>query len=158
VFPVHGVEYSRVCGRINAYEHELPNGFTGNNLRANIDLPYLDGVSITNGERERQHIWSFASQYYDVGREPIREIVAIVGDDFFCDNPDDGSFDGGANIVEDPLWDGIDCSVNNPSCCTDAPWFCKELNEPAVSDIEVRICGDTDEEDTPIFLMEIYVQ
>ena len=50
------------------------------------------------------------------------------------------------------------CEYNNP------PWFCKQLNQTTTEDIEIRIMGDVDEfnfleeEDTPIELIEIFVQ
>ena len=39
-------------------------------------------------------------------------------------------------------------------------WFSMELPSSSTDDIEVRICGNegTDNEDTPIELMEIYIQ
>ena len=61
---------------------------------------------------------------------------------------------------EDPLWDGEQCEGE---CCSNGkspPWFSVELPNPTSDDIEVRICcGEgTQEDDTPIQLLEIYVQ
>ena len=52
---------------------------------------------------------------------------------------------------------------NEGTCCTGAntpPWFSVELHNSTSDDIEVRICHDQDtiDEDTPIQLLEIYVQ
>jgi hypothetical protein len=64
---------------------------------------------------------------------------------------------------DDPLWDGQQCD-DEGTCCTGAntpPWFSVDLPSPTSDDIEVRICGDEDtkyNEDTPIQLLEIYIQ
>ena len=61
----------------------------------------------------------------------------------------------------DPLWDSDGCGPTS-RCCTwnNPPWFCRELPEPTTDNIEVRICGDyiTENEDTPIQQLEIYIQ
>ena len=61
----------------------------------------------------------------------------------------------------DPLWDGEDCRSGS-TCCElhGPPYFCKSLTEPTTNDIEVRICADQQfsKEDTPIELIEIFVQ
>ena len=62
----------------------------------------------------------------------------------------------------DKLWDGEQCS-HEGTCCTGAntpPWFSVSLRSPTNDDIEVRIMGteSTTNEDTPIELLEIYVQ
>ena len=61
----------------------------------------------------------------------------------------------------DPLWDGEGCGSTS-TCCefNNPPWFCKQLPQPTTEDIEVRICSsrETDSEDTPIELIELYIQ
>ena len=61
----------------------------------------------------------------------------------------------------DKLWDGLMCS-NEGTCCTNKflPWFSRELPSLTSDDIEVYICGDegTDNEGSPVELVEIYVQ
>ena len=62
----------------------------------------------------------------------------------------------------DKLWDGEQCS-HEGTCCTGTstpPWFSVDLNSSTSDDIEVRIIGteSTENEDTPIELLEIYVQ
>ena len=58
-FPVNGIEYSRVRGRIVAYQIGTPSGF-GSPLSDSIDSYYVAGISLTHGQ-PRQHIWSFAN-------------------------------------------------------------------------------------------------
>ena len=65
-------------------------------------------------------------------------------------------------IPNDKLWDGEQCS-HEGTCCTGTntpPWFSVNLGSPISDDIEVRIMGteNTTNEDTPIELIEIYVQ
>ena len=62
-----GQTYSRVCGRVIAYQHR--NTLAFNTLitqNRTIEQHYLDGVSITHGSAgSRQHVWSFASTLGD---------------------------------------------------------------------------------------------
>ncbi len=57
-YPVDGISYSRVCGRIKAYQDYSPNAF--NPYHANqaltIDDTYVEGVSLTHGQNPRKHI------------------------------------------------------------------------------------------------------
>lgn len=38
------------------------------------------------------------------------------------------------------------------------PWFSVDLPNPTTDDIEVRICAGNSDEDTPIGLLELYIQ
>ena len=49
--------FSRVCGKIKAYQFGHPDAFFPS--ISNIDNCYVDGISLTHG-RPRQHIWTFA--------------------------------------------------------------------------------------------------
>ena len=53
------VPYSRVCGRVRAYQVGSTNAFRFRET-AGIDNTYVDGVSLTHG-RPSQHIWTFAA-------------------------------------------------------------------------------------------------
>ena len=68
-FPLNGVKYSRVCGKIKAYQLGVSNGFGPyyHNKRLTIDGSYVDGVSLTHGQRPRKHIWTFASALHENG-------------------------------------------------------------------------------------------
>ena len=57
-FPVHGVQYSRVCGRIIAYQIGTPSGINDWLFSNNIETHYVAGISLTHGS-PRQHIWTF---------------------------------------------------------------------------------------------------
>ena len=57
-FHVHGIQYSRVCGRIVGYQLGPPVAFFY--AYRGIDSYYIEGISLTHGQSPRQHIWSFA--------------------------------------------------------------------------------------------------
>ena len=161
-FGVNGMEYSRVCGRIIAYQFSDPDAFRS----SNIESYYVDGISTTYG-MPRNHIWSFASSWL---RSPnlcpctssSRSSPTFVGEHYFCESGNehnDGS-DLGRTFTQDLLWDGQDCVDESNYHSGSAPWFTRDLPNPTTDDIEVCICGDegTDNEDTPIMLLDIYIQ
>ena len=58
VFPVEGVQYSRVCGKIIGYQDGTPDAFYAYNHRGQttIDSHYVEGISLTHGTSPRKHI------------------------------------------------------------------------------------------------------
>ena len=52
IFLSYGIPYSKVCGRINAYQFGTPEGFLGyiNQNQQTLDDAYADGISITFGD------------------------------------------------------------------------------------------------------------
>ena len=77
-FPANGLSYSRVCGRVNAYQKGIPGAFrssiTGH--RAGLENTYMEGVSITHGNAgSRQHIWSFVAAGYETANNFDSRIV-----------------------------------------------------------------------------------
>lgn len=157
-FTVHGVSYTQVSGRVyGLYEKGHAHGLDG--PTTTLEGPYLAGVSITISH-PRKHIWSFAAGIYYLFI--ISEVLAVTGNDYFCEGEDDYQYydeefyEHDVHGTSGPLWDGRGCG-SVVECCTRAPWFCKTLSEPTTSDIEVRICGNHDV-NTPIFLLELYVQ
>ena len=177
VFPANGYRYSRVCGRIRAYQCGQPEAFNTGYFSISIGH-YVDGISITHSD-PRQHVWSFAAGRYESvsggsacpcssGYIDDNEVPSFVGDDYFCDTGADTSppvcdLNTGAGVFpDDPLWDGEGCGPNTSTCCefNNPPWFCKTLPQPTTDDLEVRLCSDGitgGSEDTPIELIEIYV-
>ena len=172
-FPVHGIEYSQVCGRIRGYQDRTPEAFY---LRIgypmSIDDSYVNGVSLTHGNLSRQHIWTFAA----AGGETLPTnnlcpctrpsdtytgtIPPYVGNDYFCETGERGLFRY-IFYPDDPLWDGQGCGGTS-TCCSfnNPPWFCKQLPQPTTDDIELRLCADQaiDNEDTPLEMVEIYMK
>ena len=174
-FPTHGIEYSRVCGRVVGYQYATPEAFHNYEIgrATTIDSSYVDGVSLTYGDSPRQHIWTFAaardedsktitSYQCPCTRPGVTDSVTVppfIGQDYFCET---GSRAGFHSIFypDDPLWDGQGCGGTS-TCCefNNPPWFCKQLPQPTTDDIELRLCDDQDisNEDTPIEKVEVYV-
>ena len=166
IFPVNGVTYSHVCGKIVGYQFGPVTGFQHQSV--GIDSHYVAGISLTNGQ-PRQHIWTLANalgEAYTLGVCPCIQgsediVPAFVGNDYFCDTaePGRGAIDG-KFYSNDPLWDGQGCGSTS-TCCefNNPPWFCKELPHPTTDDIEMRLCENDDpsEDDSPFEVIELYV-
>ena len=176
-FPVHGIEYSHVCGRIIGYQDQTPDAFYANFVNLTIDETYVDGVSLTHGQLPRQHIWTFAASlgesYVFTGAicpctQPSATYIGTipvppyVGNDYFCETAERGEAEGlGIFYTDDPLWNGQGCGGTS-TCCSfnNPPWFCKQLPQPTTDDIELRLCADQEiaNEDTPLERVEIYIK
>ena len=173
-YSTYGVEYSKVCGRIIAYQSSTSDAFDPyfDNRALSIDDGYVDGVSLTHGQSPRQHIWTFANAVQetrsDSGVCPCTRpdltytgvVPPFIDQDYFCET---GSRQERRFIFysDDPVWDGQGCGGNS-TCCefNNPPWFCKQLPQPTTDDIEMRICADQAliDEDTPIEIIEMYVR
>ena len=173
LFNAHGVEYSRVCGKVIGYQYYFPNGFgpsfyTGTSITG----PYVDGVSITHGS-PRQHVWTLAAAKHEIhGIEEIHDacpclhpnrtfagiIPDYVGMDYYCET---GSRERRTDryYFDDPLWDGEGCEGENECCKRGGPWFCKTLPQPTQDNIELRICGNEGRKDKVLLeQIELYIQ
>ena len=175
-FPVNGVHYSRVCGRIIGYQYYSMDAFSSfyQDQSRTIDNIYVDGVSLTHGHSPRQHIWTFANALEEIGsygdhnvcpctetHSPYTGVVPqFIGNDYFCATGSRYRFQN-QWYTEDPLWDGEGCGGSS-TCCefNNPPWFCRELPQPTTDDIELRLCSDQniDNEDSGLELINIYVQ
>lgn len=171
--------YNKVCGRIFGYQIGSTDAFgEGGQLGDSINEDYVDGVSVTYGII-RKHIWTFASGITEPTSYPQYSCPcslvgtglqaalppSYVGNNYFCEsgNPS-SSFQNTGTFVytNDPLWDGQMCDHEGQCCSntTSPPWFNVRLPYQTNEKIEVRICGHSgvDNEDTPIGLLDIYVQ
>jgi len=186
-FNTYSINYTRVCGRVVAYQYGHTDAFGPYiNRQAppnTIESAYIDGVSITHGQSPRHHIWTFASAIIKVFGSGIQDhdICACtdtrrnwpyttpswVGNDYFCDSSNPGpGYDGDTTYSGDPLWDGQGCPSTS-TCCqfNNPPWFCKQLPQAMADSIEVRICGadgvghiGLSNEDLLVELIELYIQ
>ena len=162
-----GCQYNKVCGRVIGYQKGSPDAFV--RQPSSIDEEYMDGVSITHGS-PRTHIWTLAAGVRDgsrgagsncpcSGQPEGKPAPSFVGNNYYCETGNSEKQWKNQLYRNDPLWDGQQCEGR---CCSDGkspPWFSVELSNTTTDDIEVRICGNesTNNEDTPIQLMEIYV-
>ena len=174
-FPVRGGEYTRICGRIRAYQWGSTDGFDNYHLGlvTTIDDAYVDGVSVTHGT-PRNHIWTFAAGISEgnptwSGICPCDASIDIrvpmfIGDDYFCESGVNEPWDDNRYYTfhhNDTLWDGEDC-LRSSTCCSrrNPPYFVKQLTNSTTNDIETRICLSyyLPDENIAIELVELYVQ
>ena len=170
VYPTHGQEYSRVCGKIKAYQKSHPAAFRPYKQRNTLTLndSYVDGVSLTCGTGPRQHIWTFAAAYSDAtidcscGAQRAQSMLpAFISGDFFCETGSRTGWEIDKFFDEDPLWDGEGCDPE-VDCCgyNNPPWFCKQLPQATTQDVEMRLClsEHKDYGNVLIEMIDIYVQ
>ena len=169
ILPTSNTNYSRVCGRITAYQYGNTNGFNSNAEE------YVDGVGLFT-RYSGEHIWSFAAGLSQIVSTDVdgfhycpctdnstgNEPKSFVGDDYFCDSGQQRHMAGQPPQLfsDDPLWDGAGCGSEN-TCCdfNTPPWFYKELLLSTAEDIWMRVCRDeNDDEDIAIQEFEVYVQ
>ena len=174
IYPVHGRTYSRVCGKVLAYQTGWGSAFYNSLIlqQNSLELAYLNGVSLTHGPPgSRQHIWSFVNGDHDwpilvgpalcpcsvINGNWYYQVPSFIGNDYFCEsgNPGPRRIDG--RFFEDTLWDGLGCE--SPSCCelNTPPWFCKTLPAPTTDDIELRSCYGDDAESGNITITYISI-
>ena len=156
VFPVQGVQYSRVCGKIIGHQQKTPDAFHAyqHGRQTTIDSYYVDGISLTHGS-PRKHIWTFAAAVHEhnslwsnvcpctnTRNTQHVTIPPFVGNDYFCDTASENHYQS-IFYGDDPLWDGEGCGQFNTCCSKNSPpWFMKQLSSPTSDDIEMRLCAD----------------
>ena len=172
-FPVSGGQYSRVCGRIKAYQYGGPDAFYAYHHRyvTTIDGAYVCGVSVTHGT-PRYHIWTFANGAAEDNPTVIWvcpcdasitiRVPPFVGNDYFCESGINGPWAGQRIFrANDLLWDGKDC-LPSSTCCSlhNPPYFVKQLPTSTTDDIEARIClyEPSSLDNIAVELVELYVQ
>ena len=174
-FPVDTLGYSKVCGKIKAFQFGSPDSFglSGRTSNSDINGNYVDGVSLTVGY-PRRHVWTFAGALDEIGTYPhfncpctnsaqaghAAHPPAFVGNDYFCDTASVGHFQF-RFYSDDPLWDGAGCGPHNTCCSFNRPpWFFKQLPFTTTDDVEMRVCRDQkgSDEDIAIEKIDIYVQ
>ena len=161
--PSGGQGHSEVCGMLAGIGVGLPDGFYRHLSHNNqsIEQNYMDGVSITYGPAgSRQHIWSLALEHTswcpcDVYNSSFQQPLppSEAGNNYYCLS---------IPINQDtPVWQGDDCSANNPCCShNNPPIFKAQLAAMTTQTMELRICSDESSSDESLYVTyaEIYVQ
>ena len=187
-FPVNGMDYSMVCGRVVAYQYGHATAFESYSQLSltGIDTPYMDGVVLTHGQSARNHVWSFVTANSERSSAPASrvcpctnpddsspsQVPPFVGGDYFCDTgvsghtPNEESQRNGWRpefYGSDPLLDGEGCEESE--CCSfnNPPYFEKVLGHTTSDDLELRVCSimspyDRGGGDTVIEELELYVK
>ena len=159
-FPSHNISYSQVCGRVTGYLFGSINGLAS--------AQDFDGVSITRGS-SRQKVWSFIAGYSELGSSSSScpcntgssvSVPSSIGNNYFCES---GVPNSPSQILytSDPLWDGQGCRSDETACCNvpGIPWFHRNYGNTTTTDyIELRVCADAGDEDSPVSYYEIYVK
>ena len=153
-FPTGSSSYTQICGIVRGYQEGRNNAFGPSGQYPNLDIPYVDGISITRGS-PRQHVWTYAVRrdesrggFCPCANNPnVRTAVPdFVGDDYYCESgfvnsPSDGRYKLRPISWNDPLWDGEGCTIPENRCCDRYGWFHKSI--PCTTDnIDVRWCGN----------------
>ena len=166
-FDVKGVSYDNICGQAKAYQKGTTDAFRP--TVQSIDGVYVDGISITLGS-PRKHVWTYvvglSDDYnYPKWNCPCATIPgpsppAFVGNDYYCESGDVGTYDLVSYYLSDPLWDGSGCGKSN-GCCAQIgmPWFYRKLHTTVHEDFEICICKDEsrNNEDISVEKLEILV-
>ena len=172
-----GINYTEVCARVIGYQVSSPNAFhVPDGFVDDIDIQYIDGVSITHGT-PRQHIWTLGASRYDTynadnsricpcAQGSSQKTQSFVGEDYYCESGCTNNLSSGCGAntglyADDRLWDGENCGPAEVGCCSSTqPWFHKVLDGGTTDGIELRICSNsgTDVEDTAVELYEIFVK
>ena len=135
-FSVQNVGFNKICGKVKGYQKGSPDAFVAQSPPS-INNIYVHGISITVGN-PRKHVWTYAAGLGDdfnfgnnncpCARFPRIAPPSFVGEHYYCESGNTGSFHYNQYHTKDPLWDGAGCSANN-NCCTSAnqPWFFRPL-------------------------------
>ena len=175
IFPSNGKLYSRVCGRVDAYQKGTPNALAPSiPTSPGLEGVYVDGVSLTHGAPgSRQHIWTFVAALFETDASSSSicpctntalwpfQVPSFIDNNYFCETGNSESRLNYVLFADDLLWDGSGCAIGS-SCCefNNPPWFCATLPQPTTDDLELRICRDSSSivEDIIIHHVEICVQ
>ena len=169
-----GGSYNHVCDGILGYQQGTNDAFQPlSYTNPSIEQVYLDGLSLTHGPSgSRQHIWSFVTALSDTTDSPTRyncpcsksgtwphDVPSFVGSSYFCDSGNEKGSSAyiGQVFADDPLWDGNGCGFTSTCCEFNNPlWFYANLPATTSDDLELRICGNFDE-DVVVSFIELYV-
>ena len=169
-FPTRGVPYTKVCGRVLAYQKGSNDGFDNYHRgQSTLNDYYVDGLSVTHGY-PRRHVWTFAAGLSKGVNNPSHNCPCalypgpaappFVGEDYFCESGISGGFVNGLWYLDDPLWDSQGCASGSTCCNRGGPWFATTLSQEVSDDIEVRWCFNSDSvtnEDIGVAQLEIYI-
>jgi hypothetical protein len=174
-FPSDGIKYSRVSGKVTAYQFSTPNGFRHDHSTHKVDDNYVDGISITRGSNPRKHVFTLAVSSNEIrqdswgcpcSKKPTARYPKppdFVGKDYYCESGNPINTDKYILFNQDALFDGEKCRSNEAKCCEcddkHFPYFFKDIHQFTNDSLEMRLCADesTANEDAYITEYEFYV-
>ena len=171
IFSVSGIKYHKIRGMVRGYQQGSTDSFDSRRGHRGINIPYVDGVSITLGH-PRKHVWTYMVGCSDDHAHPTSNCPcaavpgpappSFVGENYHCESGNRGPFEYGTHYTDDPLWDGAGCFHINNNCCTNPglPWFYREFPTAQDEDIEVRICTDQNYSDEAVLVdqLKLFIQ
>uniref|UniRef100_A0A1X7U4C5 Uncharacterized protein n=1 Tax=Amphimedon queenslandica TaxID=400682 RepID=A0A1X7U4C5_AMPQE len=88
-------------------------------------------------------------------------VQSFIGNNYFCESGSPISSSSRRLYTSDPLWDGQGCRSRESPCCNvpGIPWFHRDYGSTTTTDyIELRVCANSPNEDSPVSYYEIYVK
>ena len=174
-FNTHGMLYNRVCGRIIGYQFGTPEAFlfyNNNPSNFTIERNYVDGVSVTYGQQgHRKHIWTFAgakgesyqgNQVCACTNTGIRIPPGLEQTTFVRLGQLQLKRVSFTNRIHSGMAKGVDLEALAAATISHHG-FASRLSEATNENIEVRLMTFAyphflEHEDTPIELIELYIQ
>ena len=166
-FHVKGVSYDNICGQAKAYQQGSTDEFQ--TKLQSIDGINVDGISITLGSPHK-HVWIYATGLSDdhkypdwncpCATHPGPSPPAFVGNNYYCESGDVGTYNHVSYYLSDPLWDGSGCGSGSGNGCSaqiGMPWFYRKLKITTAEDFEIRNCKSNADEDTATEILELFV-
>ena len=172
IFTTYNITFNKICGQAKGYQKGVTKGFWSTVVDTkSINDHYVDGLSITLGN-PRKHVWTYAIGLLDDVHDPNHNCPcaatpgpdppAFVGDHYYCESGDTGTYDSNEYYTSDMLWDGYGCHHADNNCCTnpDMPWFFRQFSHPMHDYVEARICNRNgfNTHDTLVESTELYIQ
>ena len=164
----YGVTYTDVCGSVTGFQAGATVAFDS---KADINSPYLSGVSITRtvtGPEKRRHVFSMAvgeaekstSQYAcPCNKGATHKPPAFVGDDYYCES---GSADVPTSLAvlsDDLLWDGKKLQHAEAKCKKPLmPVFKHSISPPTSDQLELRLCNANKKSIAYLVRFAIYIR
>ena len=165
-----GVSYSKVCGRLIAYQVGATDGFN-----SQLDVGF-DGITIMYGAplkmiwgfvvalSRNENVWNYFPLNICPCMNPKNKRISpplYLGNQYFCDAGSVARITRPTVFYTHPLWDGQGCSGSNQCCSFNSPpWFYRELSGPTREPIKMRVNLDEEpsNEDLAIERVDLYVQ
>ena len=146
----YGVTYTDVCGSVRGYQAGATVAFDS---KADINSPYLSGVSITRtvtGPEKRRHVFSLAAGEAEKSTSQnacpcnagaTHKPPAFVGDDYCCESGSPDVPTSTKVLQFDQLWDMHQLRHAEAKCKKPlVPMFKRSISPPTSDQLELRLC------------------
>ena len=150
----YGVKYSQVCGTVKGYQAGFTLGFDS---KADINSPYLTGVSITrsvSAPQKRIHIFSLVAGIAEkvtlqthlnayvcpCNDKGTQKPPKFVSSHYYCESGTDDISASDTILSSDPLWDKEKFQHEAKCVKPMMPWFLRSITSPVTSQLELRLC------------------